>query len=135
MAARISICTLNPLKVPWNQIHIWCQFGVLARKIRQPTPFCNIDVTQTMAYWCSQKVVAYYEIIIRNLERVLKLFKNTISSFCGWFICFFPGCSLEYNKGRSWLSEFISFNVYDKWVLKFAKHVHITTFALNMKQI
>ena len=31
MAARISICTLNPLKLSSSQIHIWCQFAVLAR--------------------------------------------------------------------------------------------------------
>ena len=30
MAARISICTLNPLKLHSNQIHIWCQFSVVA---------------------------------------------------------------------------------------------------------
>ena len=31
MAARISICTLNPLKLSSSQIHIWCQFAVVAR--------------------------------------------------------------------------------------------------------
>ena len=51
--------------------------------------FGSIDVTQTMAYWCSQKVVAYFENVIRNLERVFKLFWNIIWSLCGWFICFF----------------------------------------------
>ena len=49
--------------------------------------FCYIDVAQTMAYWFSQKIGAYYENIIRNLEGAFKLFWNTISSFCGWFIC------------------------------------------------
>ena len=47
--------------------------------------FCNIDVTQAIAYWWSQKIVAYYENIIRNLERVFKLFWNTILSLCRWF--------------------------------------------------
>ena len=27
----ISICTLNPLKLPSNKIYIWCQFAVVAR--------------------------------------------------------------------------------------------------------
>ena len=30
-AARISVCTLNSLKLLSNQIHIWCQFPVVAR--------------------------------------------------------------------------------------------------------
>ena len=69
--------------------------------------FCNIDVTQAIAYWWSQKIVAYYENIIRNLERVFKLFWNTILSLCRWF--FFSSYSLEYNEGRLKLSEiFIS---------------------------
>ena len=53
--------------------------------------FCIIHVTQTMAYWCSQKVVAYYENIIRNLELFFwkKLFWNIIWSLCGWIFLFF----------------------------------------------
>ena len=66
--------------------------------------FCRIDVTQ-MAYWCSQKAVACYENLIRNLEPVLKLFWNTVWLFGGWFICFLSSYSLEYSKGRSKLSE------------------------------
>ena len=57
MVARISICTLNPLKLPSSQNYIWCQFVVVA----------SVDVTQPKAYWYSQKVVAYYENIIRIL--------------------------------------------------------------------
>ena len=67
--------------------------------------FCRIDVTQTMAYWCSQRVVACYENLIRNLEPVLKLFWNTVWLFGGWFICFLSSYSLEYSKGGSKLSE------------------------------
>ena len=55
--------------------------------------FCSIDMIRTMAYWCSQKVVAYYENIIKNLERVFKLFWNTIWSLCEWFICFLSSYS------------------------------------------
>ena len=39
MTARISICTLNSLKVSSNQIHIWCQFSIVARQICQPPLF------------------------------------------------------------------------------------------------
>ena len=39
MATRISICTLNPLKLRSNQIHTKCQLSVVARKIRQPPLF------------------------------------------------------------------------------------------------
>ena len=38
MAAGIFICTLNPSKIAPNQIHIWCQFPVVARWIRQSPP-------------------------------------------------------------------------------------------------
>ena len=70
--------------------------------------FCSIDVTRTMAYWCSQKEFPYYETIIRNLERVFKLFWNTIWSLCGWFIwVFLSSYSLEYNERGSKLFEFL----------------------------
>ena len=36
---RISISTLNPLKLPWNQIHIWRQFPVMSQKLRQSLLF------------------------------------------------------------------------------------------------
>ena len=68
--------------------------------------FCNIDVAQAMAYWCSQKLVAFDENTIRNLERIFKLTWDTISSLWGWFIWFFSSCSLAYNEGRTKLSEF-----------------------------
>ena len=48
--------------------------------------FWNIDMTPAMVYWCSQKLLAFYENIIRNLERVFKLFWNKVSSLWGWFI-------------------------------------------------
>ena len=46
--------------------------------VNTSTHTCNIDVTQTMAYCCSQKVATYYKNVIRNLERIFKLFPNTI---------------------------------------------------------
>ena len=52
--------------------------------------FCIIHVTQTMAYWCSQKVVAYYENIIRNLELVflkkIILKHNLITLWMNFFV-------------------------------------------------
>ena len=60
--------------------------------------FCNIDLTHQMAY-------AYYENIIRNLERLFELFWKTIWSLCGWFICFWSSYSLDCNESGSKLSE------------------------------
>ena len=39
MAAKISISTVNLLKSPSNQIHVWCQFPVVVQYICQPPLF------------------------------------------------------------------------------------------------
>ena len=44
-AERISIVNLNLLKLFSNQTHIWCQFSVVARWLRQ-LPFFPISVLQ-----------------------------------------------------------------------------------------
>ena len=97
--------------------------------------FCNIDVTQTMGYWCSQKVVSYYENIIRNLGRVFKLFETQSDLFVDDLFVFLSNYSLEYNEGGSkFFGFFVSMcSASEFW--NFAKHVHIKIFALNMTQI
>ena len=43
----------------WPGISVVAQY--ICGMVIQPMPtFCNIDMTQTMAYWCLQKSVAYY---------------------------------------------------------------------------
>ena len=97
--------------------------------------FWNTDVTQAMAYWCSQKLVAFYENIIRNLERVFKLFWNTILSLWGWFICFFFQAIVWsiMKAGRSSLN--ILFQCVRQVGFEFSKTCSLYIFALNMKQM
>ena len=59
--------------------------------------FCSNDLTQTMAYWCSQKVVGYQKNII---ETESDHFMNDL------FVFFLSNCSLDYFEGGSKLSEF-----------------------------
>ena len=95
--------------------------------------FCRIDVTQ-MAYWCSQKAVACYENLIGNLEPVLKLFWNSLITWWMIYLFFYQAIVWSIVKvGRSSLNYL--FQCLCKWVLDYAKHVHITIFTLNMKLI
>ena len=106
--------------------------------VNTSTHTCNIDVTQTMAYCCSQKVATYYKNVIRNLERIFKLFPNTIWSLCRWLINLFFylwSCSLEDNEKGSKLSEIFVSMCTASGFWNFAKHVHITMFVLIFKQI
>ena len=59
--------------------------------------FCNIDMAQTMAYWCLQKLVAYYgnKILLENLSAFLSYFETQSDHFVDYLFVFLSIYSLE----------------------------------------
>ena len=89
--------------------------------VNPPTSIlCNTGVTQTIAYWCSQKVPSYYGKINGNLKRVLSYFETKSDHFVDDLFVSLWICSLEHIKRGSNLPEVfvLMYIVREIWILQ-----------------
>ena len=79
----ITICTLNPLKVPSNQIHIWYQFPV---NVKLPWPSKSVHPH-----------FSQYQSILQKQWQIQLLFQKSLKNGCN-NLCFHP-CMYTFDMG------------------------------------